>query len=95
MKLTRSWPGNRKPPKEKRVIIKPKIRWQQLGFKDMADEPTSISMDEIRRQVVVLSGRGLGHASRSRSGAQSGPGNRGRDQGDPGRPKSRGIAEQN
>src|SRR5881296_3415494 len=67
MKITMSWPGNRKTPKEKRVVHKPKIRWQQLGLKDLSEEPASISMDEIRRQVVVASGRGLGHAVRARA----------------------------
>ena len=93
MKMTMSWPGNRKPAKEKRVIHKPKIRWQQLGFKDPAEEPASISMDEIRRQVVMLSGRGLGRTVQSRIGAQSRPTNSARAQGEPGRPKRRGATE--
>src|SRR2546430_6969027 len=76
MKITMSWPGNRKTPKEKRVVHKPKIRWQQLGLKDLSEEPASVSMDEIRRQVVVASGRGLGHAVRSRAGEPSGPATR-------------------
>src|SRR5438094_10142733 len=73
MKITMSWPGNRKTPKEKRVVHKPKIRWQQLGLKDLSEEPASISMDESRRQVVVASGRGLAHAVRARAGEHSGP----------------------
>jgi len=93
MKITMSWPGNRKTPKEKRVVHKPKIRWQQLGLKDLSEEPASISMDEIRRQVVVLSGRGLGHPVRPRSGAQSRPATGARTQGEPGRTKRRGATE--
>jgi len=93
MKITMSWPGNRKTQKEKRVIHKPKIRWQQLGLKDLAEEPASISMDEIRRQVVVLSGRGLGHAARSRAAEQSGPATGARTQGKPSRTKRRGATE--
>ncbi|MGH7250371.1 MAG: hypothetical protein ACREIK_00775 [Nitrospiraceae bacterium] len=94
MKITMSWPGNRKTPKEKRVVHKPKIRWQQLGFKDLSEEPASISMDEIRRQVVVLSGRGLGHAARARAGEQSGPASGARTQGKANRAKRHGPTEQ-
>lgn len=93
MKITMSWPGNRKPHKEKRVIHKPKIRWQQLGFKDVANEPAATSMEEIRRQAVILSGRGLRHAPRSPADAQRGPGESARTAGNPGRPKRHAATE--
>lgn len=94
MKISMSWPGNKKPHKERRAILKPKIRWQQLGFKNVADEPAAISMEEIRRQALILSGRGLRPAGRSPSTAQPGPGDSGRAQGKPGRPKRHGTSEQ-
>lgn len=95
MKITMSWPGNRKTPKEKRVVHKPKIRWQQLGLKDLSEEPASISMDEIRRQVVVMSGRGLGHGLRARAGEPSGPATGARPQGKASRTKRHEAPEQN
>lgn len=65
MKISMSWRGNQKTRKEKRLRHKPKIRWQQLGLTDPADATSSVSMDEIRRQVVMLSSRGLGQGARS------------------------------
>ncbi len=74
MKTTMSWRGNRTTQKKKRVTHKPKIRWQELGFKNPARETASMSIDEIRRQVVMLSSRGLGQGVRSRAVAPSQPG---------------------
>ncbi len=71
MKTTMSWRGNKAMHKKKRVKNKPKIRWQQLGFKSPAAADASIPMDEIRRQVVMLSSRGLGQGVRSRAMATS------------------------
>lgn len=66
MKISMSWRGNQKTLKEKRLKHKPKIHWQQLGLTDPADASSAVSMDEIRRQVVMLSSRGLGQGTRSR-----------------------------
>ena len=71
MKTTMNWRGNRTTQKKKRVKHKPKIRWQELGFKNSATENASLSMEEIRRQVVMLSSRGLGQGVRSRPVVQS------------------------
>lgn len=68
-----SWRGNQKTRKEKRLKHKPKIHWAQLGLTDPADANTAIPMDEIRRQVVMLSSRGLGQGTRSRQGTAGGP----------------------
>ncbi len=71
MKLTTSWRGNQRHRKDKRLKHKPKIHWQQLGLTDPADMSSTMSMDEIRRQVVMLSSRGLGQGARSRRTAPS------------------------
>ncbi len=56
--------------KKQRVRPKTKIRWQQLGFTDPAEEPSSVSMETIRRQAVMMSSTGLEKAVRSDPGAQ-------------------------
>ena len=93
MKITMSRPGNKHTHKKKRVRHKPKIRWQLLGLADPADEHTSISMDEIRRQVVMMSGMGLGQAVRPRPGARSAQGNGSHDPAEPGLKRHRGATE--
>ncbi len=45
--------------KKQRVRPKTKIRWQQLGFTDPAEEHSSVSMETIRRQAVMMSSRGV------------------------------------
>lgn len=70
MKISGRWPGNASKNKIKRVIRKPKIRWQALGLADPADKQTAMSMDEIRREVATLSSRGFGQGARSRTMAQ-------------------------
>ncbi len=57
MKFTMPRRGNKH--KKQRVRLKTKIRWQQLGFTDPAEEHSSVSMVTIRRQVVMMSSTGL------------------------------------
>ncbi len=45
--------------KKQRVRRKTKIRWQQLGFTDPAEEHSLASMVTIRRQAVMMSSTGL------------------------------------
>jgi hypothetical protein len=73
MKITTSWRGNKKARKSVRTRQKPKIRWEHLGLTDPADESATPSIEEIRRQVVSLSARGLGQAARLRLSDQSSP----------------------
>ncbi len=68
MKFTMSWRGNKQ--KKQRVRHKTKIRWQQLGFTDPAEEHSSVSMETIRRQAVMMASTGLEKAVRSDPGAQ-------------------------
>jgi len=68
MKFTMSWRGNKH--KKQRVRHKTKIRWQQLGFTDPAEEHSLVSMESIRRQAVMMSTPGLERAVRSDQGAQ-------------------------
>ena len=93
MKTTMNWRGNRTTHKKKRVKHKPKIRWQELGFKNPARETASMSMDEIRRQVVMLSSRGLGQGVRARAAMPSGQGSDTTNQGGATRKLRRGATE--
>ncbi len=63
MKITMSWRGNKH--KKQRVKHKTKIRWQQLGFTDPAEEHSLVSMETIRRQAVMMSSTGLEKAVRA------------------------------
>lgn len=71
MKLTVNWHNKKPTSKPKRVIPKTKIPWQLLGLPDPAEDQNPISMDEIRRQVSLISSRGFGEAVRSRPSTQS------------------------
>ncbi len=51
--------------KKQRVRHKTKIRWPQLGFTDPAEEHSSVSMETIRRQAVMMSSTGLEKAVRA------------------------------
>ena len=93
MKITMRWRGNKQIDKKKRVRSKPKIRWQELGLTDPAEKRASISLDEIRRQVVMMSSQGLGQDTRLRPGVRSAQGNRMNDQAEPGRKRRRGATE--
>ncbi len=93
MKITMSWRSNKHVQKKKRVTHKPKIRWQQLGFKDPAEERTPPSMDEIRRQVVRMSMQGVGRSERPRPRVASAQENRPGDHVEPARKRRRGATE--
>ena len=71
MKLTVMWRVNKHTRKKKRVKHKPKIHWQQLGLAEPAEVQPSLSMDEVRRQVVMMSSEGLGQGARSRPRGRS------------------------
>ena len=65
MKMTSKWRANSKSRKPKPHIRTPRIQWQQLGLTDPSKQSTSI--EEIRKQVLLASSRGIGHAARSQS----------------------------
>ena len=93
VKITTNWRGGKKVDRIKRVRRKPKIRWQYLGLSDPADVRPGPSMDEIRREVLTLSSRGLGHGVRARSVVPNGPAMGGSHTGTSGTIKRRGATE--
>jgi hypothetical protein len=74
MKTTMSAHGNK--IRNKRGKQQPKVRWEQLGFKDPAETSIEPSIEEIRREVTLMASRGLGQGTRTRSiakGTQADP----------------------
>jgi len=66
MKLTKNWQNNKSTHKPKRFGPKPKkIPFQLLGFPGLTEEEKSNSIDEVRRQAVLMSSRGFREALRS------------------------------
>ena len=66
MKLTKNWHSNKSSHKTKRVGSKPrKIPLSLLGIPGRAEEKKSNSIDEVRRQAVLMSSGGFGEALQS------------------------------
>jgi|CXWL01.1.fsa_nt_gi hypothetical protein len=82
-------------PQQKRVRVKhkPKIDWQQLGLKDPAESKPATSIQEIRRQAIMLASQGMGQETLVRSASPRGK-RRGADTPDaPTRTRRRGATE--
>jgi hypothetical protein len=67
MKMSLGWKVGRAARKRILPSSKPKIRWDVLGLQDPAEAVSSVSMEDIRRQVSSLASRGFGAGTRSRS----------------------------
>ena len=66
MKLTKNWHSNKSSNKSKRVGPKPKkIPLELLGLPGKAEENKSNSIDEVRRQAVLMSAGGFREALRA------------------------------
>ena len=64
MKLTMKWGG--KVRNRKTFKPEPKIPWDRLGLADPAKEKIPMPIDEVRRQVLMMSSPGLGQESSTR-----------------------------
>lgn len=83
MKITSPWRRNNNTKTSQRSTPKQKIAWQQLGLKSRRAADPSMSIDEIRRQVIQASNQALtqdlespspGEGVRSSTGSkQAGP----------------------
>lgn len=93
MKITMVWHRNKNTQKKKHFTRKPKIRWQQLGLKDPKAEDTSVSIDEIRRQVIQLSSQGFGQSVRSRPSVQGEQPSDANEHAEPSRKRHQGATE--
>lgn len=66
MKLTKNWHSTKASHKTKRIGSKPKkIPLQLLGIPGRAEEKKSNSIDEVRRQAVLMSSGGFREALQS------------------------------
>ena len=78
MKLTKNWRSNKSSPKSKRVEPKRKnISLQLLGIPVKAKESQSNSIDEVRRQAVLMSSGGFREALQAGPSTPSGKANGG------------------
>ncbi len=57
MKLSRQWRKNSLAPKTSKPMQK--VRWDVLGLPDPRKVPSSIPIEEIRRQVQDISSKGI------------------------------------
>lgn len=64
MKLTMKWGG--KVRNKKAFKPEPKIRWDLLGLADPAQEKIPMPIDEVRRQVLMMSSPGFEQDSATR-----------------------------
>jgi len=64
MKLTMKWGG--KVRNRKTFKPEPKIRWDLLGLADPAKEKIPMPIDEVRRQVLMMSSPGFDQDSATR-----------------------------
>lgn len=67
MKLTMKWGG--KVRNKKAFKPEPKIRWDLLGLTDPAKEKIPMPIDEVRRQVLMMSSPGLSEENSARRAA--------------------------
>lgn len=58
MKLTMKWGG--KVRNRKTFKPEPKIPWDVLGLRDPAKDKIAMPIDEVRRQVLMMSSSGFG-----------------------------------
>ena len=64
MKLTMKWGG--KVRNRKTFKPEPKIRWDLIGLADPAKGKIPMPIDEVRRQVLMMSSAGLGQVGSPR-----------------------------
>ncbi|HSF09568.1 MAG TPA: hypothetical protein VLA60_09140 [Nitrospirales bacterium] len=64
MKLTMKWGG--KVRNRKTFKPEPKIRWDLLGLADPSKEKVPMPIDEVRRQVLMMSSPGFDQDSATR-----------------------------
>ena len=74
MKLTPNWHSNNRTHKPKPLGAKPKLPGQFSELPDPAIDQQATAMDEVRRQVVLMSSCGFREAVRSSASMPSAKG---------------------
>ncbi|MGE0642625.1 MAG: hypothetical protein AB7P24_03045 [Nitrospira sp.] len=65
-----SW-GGKTAQRRKRAILRTKVRWDALGLQDPAQAASTLSIDDVRRQIISASNHGLSADSLSRTRAKA------------------------
>lgn len=66
-----SW-GTKASHRRKRAIRRTKVRWDLLGLQDPERTSATMSIDDIRRQIITAAKQGLSSDTLSRSHAKAG-----------------------
>lgn len=64
--MNTSW-GAKASHRRKRVVLRTKVRWEVLGLQDPAQSPSSLSIEDLRRQISSAASSGLSSDTLSRS----------------------------
>ena len=69
--MNTSW-GTKAPHRRKRAILRTKVRWEMLGLQDPAQSSSTLSIEDIRRQITSAASQGLSPDTVSRSRPKDG-----------------------
>ena len=69
--MNTSW-GTKAPHRRKRAILRTKVRWDVLGLQEPAQTSSTMSIEDIRRQVTSAASQGLSPDTVSRSRQKDG-----------------------
>ncbi len=69
--MSTSW-GTKASHRRKRAIRRTKVRWDLLGLQDPERTPSTMSIEDIRRQITSAASQGLSPDTLSRSRQQDG-----------------------
>jgi hypothetical protein len=69
--MNTSW-GTKAPHRRKRAILRTKVRWEVLGLQEPAQTSSTMSIEDIRRQITSAASQGLSPDTVSRSRQKDG-----------------------
>jgi len=69
--MNTSW-GTKAPHRRKRAILRTKVRWEVLGLQEPAPTSSTMSIEDIRRQITSAASQGLSPDTVSRSRQKDG-----------------------
>ena len=69
--MNTSW-GTKASHRRKRAIRRTKVRWDLLGLQDPERTMSTMSIDDIRRQIISAASQGLSPDTLSRSDGKAG-----------------------
>jgi hypothetical protein len=66
-----SW-GMKSKNRQRRVVLRTKVRWEKLGLQDPAGSSSAPSIEDLRRQIASAASQGLSPDTVSRSHQKNG-----------------------